>query len=134
MLGELRPKLGPFLREILAMKTQGFRDREMSQALDRMRRRLVNRVNGVMEEVVGAVRVYEAAFNDLTRNGKPLAFSNFLKRTPEMFILLGERIGALSHVASYWQFRFPEGAFEPVQLDELLQIVKDFEFVLGGEG
>ena len=122
------------LGEILAMKTHGFRDREMSRALDRSRRRLVDRVNSVLEEVVGAVRVYEAAFNDLTRNGKPLAFANFLKRTPEMFVLLGERIGALSHVASYWQFRFPEGSVEPIQLEELFEIVRDFEYTLGGEG
>jgi hypothetical protein len=106
----------------------------MSLALDRARRRLVDRVNSVMEEVVGAVRVYEAAFNDLTRNGKPLAFANFLRRTPEMFILLGERIGALSHVASYWRFRFPEGVVEKVATEELLEIVRDFEYSLGGEG
>ena len=133
VLSDLRPQLGPFLREILAMKTHGFRDKDMSLALDRSRRRLVDRVNTVLEEVVGAIRVYEAAFNDLTRNGKPLAFSNFLRRTPEMFILLGERIGALAHVASYWRFRFPEGAFEPVLLDELFEIVRDFEYTLGGD-
>lgn len=133
VLSDLRPQLGPFLREILAMRTHGFRDKDMSLALDRSRRRLVDRVNTVLEEVVGAVRVYEAAFNDLTRNGKPLAFSNFLRRTPEMFILLGERIGALAHVASYWRFRFPEGAVEPVLLDELFEIVRDFEYTLGGD-
>jgi hypothetical protein len=134
VLSEVRPQLGPFLREVLAMRTHGFRDRDMSQLLDRARRRLVSRVNSVMEEVVGAIRVYEAAFNDLTRNGKPLAFANFLKRTPEMFILIGERMGALSHVASYWRFRFPEGGMEPISPDELFEIVRDFEYVLGGDG
>ena len=116
------------------MKVSGFKDREMERLLDAARRRLADRVNIVLEEVVGAIRVYEAAFNDLTRNGKPLAFSNFMKRTPEMFVLLGERIGALSHVASYWRFRFPQGVVEKISTEELLEIVRDFEYILGGEG
>ena len=134
LLSTLRPQLAPFLREILTIKASGFRDREMERMLDAARRRLADRVNVVLEEVVGAIRVYEAAFNDLTRNGKPLAFSNFLKRTPEMFVLLGERIGALSHVASYWRFRFPQGVVEKVSTEELLEIVRDFDYTLGGEG
>jgi hypothetical protein len=134
LLSTLRPQLAPFLREILTIKASGFRDREMERMLDAARRRLADRVNIVLEEVVGAIRVYEAAFNDLTRNGKPLAFSNFLKRTPEMFVLLGERMGALSHVASYWRFRFPQGVVEKVSTEELLEIVRDFDYTLGGEG
>jgi hypothetical protein len=133
VLSELRPQLGPFLREILTMRTYGVRDRQLSRLLDGSRRRLVDRVNEVMEEVIGAIQVYEAAFSDLTRNGKPLAFANFLRKTPDMFILLGERIGALSHVASYWRFRFKEGSDEPILMDELFEIVRDFEYTLGGD-
>jgi hypothetical protein len=133
VLSELRPQLGPFLREILTMRTYGARDRQLSRLLDGARRRLVDRVNEVMEEVIGAIRVYEAAFSDLTRNGKPLAFANFLRQTPDMFVLLGERIGALSHVASYWRFRFKEGSDEPILMDELFEIVRDFEYTLGGD-
>ena len=133
VLSELRPQLGPFLREILTMRIYGVRDRQLNRLLDGARRRLVDRVNEVLEEGTGAIRVYEAAFNDLTRNGKPLAFANFLRKTPDMFIILGERIGALSHVASYWRFRFAEGSDEPVLLDELFEIVRDFEYTLGGE-
>jgi hypothetical protein len=115
------------------MRTYGARDRQLSRLLDGARRRLVDRVNEVMEEVIGAIRVYEAAFSDLTRNGKPLAFANFLRQTPDMFVLLGERIGALSHVASYWRFRFKEGSDEPILMDELFEIVRDFEYTLGGD-
>lgn len=133
VLSELKPVLGPFLREMLTVRTYGIRDRVLSKTLDGARRRLVDRVNDTMEEVIGAIRVYEAAFNDLTQNGKPLAFANFLRRTPDMFVLLGERIGALSHIASYWRFRFPEGSDEPIQMDELIEIVRDFEYTLGGD-
>jgi hypothetical protein len=102
--------------------------------LDAARRRLVDRVNVVLEEAAGGIQAYEAAFNDLTRNGKPLAFSNFLRRTPEMFVLLGERIGALSHVATYWRFRFRQGVVGKIPTEELLEIVRDFERNLGHEG
>jgi hypothetical protein len=134
VLSTLRPQLAPLLREILTMKVSDFRDREMERMLDAARRRLTDRVNVVLEEVAGAIRAYEAAFNVLTRNGKPLAFSDFLRRTPEMFVLLGERIGALSHIASYWRFRFPRGVVKRSPTEEMLEIVRDFHYSLGEEG
>ena len=134
VLSTLRPQLAPLLREILTMKVSGFRDREMERMLDAARRRLADRVNVVLDEAAGAIQAYEAAFNDLTRNGKPLAFSAFLKRTPEMFVLLGERIGALSHVASYWRSRFPQGVGKKSPTEEMLEIVRDFDYSLSREG
>lgn len=133
VLSELRPQLVPFLREVLTTRAYGFRDRGLSDLLDQSRRRLVNRVNSVMEQVNGAIRGYEAAFSDLTRNGKPMAFANFLQHTPEMFVSIGEKLGALSHVTTYWRFRFPDGVAELVQQEELFEIVRDFEYTLGGE-
>lgn len=133
VLSELRPQLVPFLREILTTRAYGFRDRGLSQLLDQSRRRLVDRVNSVIEQVNGTIRGYEAAFSDLTRNGKPMAFANFLRHTPDMFIVLGEKLGALSHVTTYWRFRFPDGVAELVQQEELFEIVRDFEYTLGGE-
>jgi hypothetical protein len=134
VLSALRPQLAPILREILTMKVSSFRDREMERMLNAARRRLADRVNVVLEEAAGGIQAYEAAFNDLTRNGKPLTFSNFLRRTPEMFVLLGERIGALSHVATYWRFRFRQGVVGKIPTEELLEIVRDFERNLGHEG
>jgi hypothetical protein len=133
VLSELRPQLVPFLREILTTRAYGFRDRGLSDLLDQSRRRLVNRVKSVMEQVNGAIRGYEAAFSDLTRNGKPMAFANFLQHTPDMFVSIGEKLGALSHVTTYWRFRFPDGVAELVQQEELFEIVRDFEYTLGGE-
>jgi hypothetical protein len=71
--------------------------------------------------------VYDFAFNELTRNGDPEAFVTFLRRAPGLFLDLGEKVGALSHMASYWRYRFPPGRRPRAQMQEAMDILQDFE-------
>jgi hypothetical protein len=48
-----------------------------------------------------------------------------------MFITLGERTGMVSHIASFWRYRFPKGRPLRVELDELFDILQDFHQGLG---
>ena len=48
-----------------------------------------------------------------------------------MFTMLGERIGAISHIASFWRYRFPDGCDHGIPPLELVEIVQDFEASLG---
>ena len=40
---------------------------------------------------------------------------------------LGERVGALSHIATYWRYRFPERAALRADTEDVLDILQDFE-------
>ena len=77
------------------------------------------------------LQVYDDAFGELTQAGNPMAFRNFLLKSPEMFITLGERTGMVSHIASFWRYRFPKGRPLKVELDELFDILQDFHQGLG---
>jgi len=55
-----------------------------------------------------------------------MAFRDFLLKSPEMFITLGERTGMVSHIASFWRYRFPKGRGLMIELDELFDILQDF--------
>ena len=68
---------------------------------------------------------------ELTQAGNPMAFRDFLLKSPEMFITLGERTGMVSHIASFWRYRFPKGRPLKVELDELFDILQDFHQGLG---
>jgi len=46
---------------------------------------------------------------------------------PAMFCELGERLGAVSHIVSFWNFRFPQGRLPVVTGPELMDIFTDFE-------
>jgi hypothetical protein len=62
-----------------------------------------------------------------------MAFRDFLLKSPEMFITLGERTGMVSHIASFWRYRFPKGRPLKVELDELFDILQDFHLGLGDD-
>ena len=48
-------------------------------------------------------------------------------RAPEMFLSLGERVGVISHISSYWRYRFPAGEALTVDVEEAIDIFQDFE-------
>ena len=50
-----------------------------------------------------------------------------------MFSRLGDQLGAVQHIVSYWRFRFGPGA-PPVNVEELMDIFMDFETGLLGRG
>jgi hypothetical protein len=51
----------------------------------------------------------------------------FLRRAPGLFLDLGEKVGALAHMAGYWRYRFPDGRPARAQIEELTDILQDFE-------
>jgi hypothetical protein len=76
------------------------------------------------------LKIYDDAYADLTRNGHPQAFREFLLKAPLLFNELGERLGAIQHIISFWKFRFPQGARTRIEGEELSDILLDFEFSL----
>jgi hypothetical protein len=62
-----------------------------------------------------------------------MAFRDFLLKSPEMFLSLGERTGMVSHIASFWRYRFPKGRGLRIELDELFDILQDFHHGLAGD-
>ncbi|MFM8819883.1 MAG: hypothetical protein ACKOD3_04980 [Phenylobacterium sp.] len=127
LLGDLWPKLIDVLREIPQIKVVGHRDTEQMIYLNQMRRRIIEMVDLKRREVAEALDVYDRAFADLTKNGKPFAFRNFLLTAPRMFLMLGERIGVISHITSFWRYRFPDPRSLSAPADEILDILTDFE-------
>ena len=72
-------------------------------------------------------------FRELTTDGNATAFRDFLLKSPEMLVALGEGTGVVSHIASFWRFRFPKGKPLEANVGELLDILLDFESSLSGD-
>ena len=51
-----------------------------------------------------------------------------------MFMALGENVGVVSHIASYWRYRFPAGKRLGAPLEEVASILQEFEVSLGVMG
>ncbi len=124
-LTEMLPALRTTVDSIENMKLPGRNTPEIKRFYELARRSLRKSIAKAVSESNQALGVYDAAFTDLI-SGAPQAFRDFLLNAPVMFNDLGDRLGAVSHIVSFWNFRFPPGQKAAVTADELLEIFKDF--------
>jgi hypothetical protein len=94
--------------------------------------RLTDNIEAQVRAVSDFLEIYDQVFEELTRDGNATAFRDFLLKSPEMLIRLGEGSGIISHITSFWRFRFPKGKPLEANVGELLDILLDFEAGLGG--
>lgn len=130
-LADLTSRVNKVLDEIEALKVLPPCSRESLDYVRKAQARIRRAVGRCYREVATAIAVYDDAFRDLTRNGEPRAFRTFLVRAPTMFLSLGEMVGALSHIASFWRYRFPEGARLECDGPDAHDLLRDFELSLG---
>jgi hypothetical protein len=131
MLSDLWPRLAEVVAELQKIRVGGLGDPELSIYMDGALRRLQMAIAEQRNEVLDALNLYDEAFADLTANGRAARFREFLIKAPSMFTMMGERIGAISHIVSFWRYRFPDGSIQAAPALELAEIVRDFEASLG---
>lgn len=125
--GERLPELA---RTILGARVMNASREDLSQ-LAAARQRIVNVMGVTMRRVQGALGKYDAAFKALSE-GKPAAFRTFLLSAPQMFLEIGEAVGIIKHIESFWRFRFPSGRTPTMESNEAIEIFEDFEATLSG--
>jgi hypothetical protein len=130
MVAEWGERLPALARSILAARvTNASRDDMASFA--ESRQRIVKVMGLTMRRVNAALGKYDEAFKALAE-GKPTAFRTFLLSAPSMFLDIGEAVGIIKHIDSFWRFRFPSGRTPLMDASEALEIFEDFEATLSG--
>ncbi|MHB8287524.1 MAG: hypothetical protein ACYDD1_23005 [Caulobacteraceae bacterium] len=130
MLNSLLPSIYPVSDEISMIAPIKGASAEDALYIADARARLAKTITLVCQTVAATLKIYDDAYADLTRNGHPQAFREFLLQAPYLFNELGERLGAIQHIVSFWKFRFPQGARTKIDAEELSDILLDFEFSL----
>jgi tetratricopeptide (TPR) repeat protein len=125
-LSEALPDVTRVADAISCVKPRGGSDSETLALIDKTRSSLRASILGALEAASKSLRFYDAAFDGLI-GGRPTAFREFLLSAPAMFCDLGERLGAVNHIVSFWNFRFPQGKLPTVTGPELIDILVDFE-------
>jgi hypothetical protein len=125
-LADTLPSVKKVAEAIGKARPRGSMDVETTAYLDKARTTLRESILSTVEAAKKSLRYYDQAFASLI-DGKPQAFREFLLSAPSMFCDLGERLGAVSHIVSYWNFRFPDGKMPVVGAAELVDILSDFE-------
>jgi hypothetical protein len=79
------------------------------------------------QAALNTLKLYDKAFAGLIRDGKPATFRDFLLRSPRLFADLGECVGAISHISSYWAYRYPRGGGRITSAEAALEIFSEFD-------
>ncbi len=121
------------LSEIAQIRPLGFGELPVKAYIAEARDRIIKAIRAFCRSVQDAIKVYDDAYAKLTQAGDPGAFREFLLEAPTMFINLGERLGVLDHVSSFWSLRFrgADSGVHALSYDELMDIFVDFEDSLG---
>jgi hypothetical protein len=130
LMDEIRPGLNDFKPRFAGLR--------ISQATSEERQDLANTRKDILEKMKLAIdRVdqtlleYGAAFAALA-DGQPQAFRNFLLKAPSLFIPIGEAVGVIRHIDSFWRFRFPDAGTPMMEANEAMEVLHDFESTVAG--
>ncbi|WP_337188495.1 hypothetical protein [Phenylobacterium sp.] len=126
-LASLLDNLQDVIRGIARLQTNEHPAPEAAAFLEGARGRIQKSIQGCCRDVGQGLQTYDEAYSGLIDRGDAIAFRDFLLSAPDLFLELGERIGMISHVASYWRYRFPPGAPLRASSDEVVAMFKDFE-------
>ena len=129
-MGKFWPDVMGVLREINRIQPMGGQTPEQKVYLASARRNIIEMVRNNGNDVNKALAVYDASFGDLVENQSPRKFRDFLLSAPYMFLDLGEKLGAISHIVSFWRYRFGPGGAK-IDSEELAAIFQDFSLGFG---
>lgn len=125
------PDIMVVLRQINEFRPAGSATPEQNRVLAQLRRTIIEMVRGNSKHVNQALSVYDSSFEDLVEHQSPKSFRDFLLSAPSMFLELGEKFGAISHMVGFWKQRVAAGALACVEADELVTILQDFAIGFG---
>jgi hypothetical protein len=125
-LGTMGPDLVNFISSVASIKPVGPTDGGSREYLVRGRALVRERIKEALAETRQTMKLYNEAYAGLTQQGKPEIFRDFLLGAPRMFNRLGDQLGAVQHVISFWNFRFGPKSEAPT-VTELIDIFMDFE-------
>lgn len=123
--------IGWVMDSVRRVRPGGRVDADQYVVIDRAREQVRRRILLTCEATADMLRVYDDAFHGLTHEGRPTAFRDFLRDAPILFARLGERLGAVQHIVSFWTYRLAADKPAP-GADELIDLLSDFETSLSG--
>ncbi|RZJ01366.1 MAG: hypothetical protein EON90_03550 [Brevundimonas sp.] len=126
VLSSLMTEVASVSKAVATVRPVGKLDRNATEYLTRSREVLGRRITVTIERVMATLTIYDQAYAALTKESRPTAFRDFLLDAPALFARLGEQLGAVQHITSFWRFRFGPSA-APLSPEELIDILMDFE-------
>jgi len=130
-MGKFWPDVMGVLREINTIAPRGTITTDQKVFLAGLRRKIISMVRDNGNHVNKTLAVYDSSFQGLVQNQSPGAFRDFLLSAPNMFLDLGEKLGTISHIVSFWRYRFASNGSNHIDAEELSAIFQEFSSCIG---
>jgi hypothetical protein len=127
----LLPRITEVAREITALPVDRSARPDELRYIANCKRRLGHRMVETVGDVRKSLGVYDGYYAGLVHRGQPQMFRDFLLQAPHMFANLGEKLGGLGHIASFWRYRFPKRRMQPVDPEQVISLFTDFMLSVG---
>ncbi len=132
-LDEYWPNLMRALRGIKAIVPAGMVSRDEKIFLEESKNTILRGAKANSMDIRRIIAEYDNAYSGLLDHQDPGKFRDFLMSAPKLFLELGDKMGAISHITSFWNYRFPAGAPRAAEAGELIAIFQDFSRGLAAE-
>ena len=132
-LDEHWPQLIRALKGIKAIFPIGKTNSEERAFIEASKNLILRGAKANSMEIRRIIGVYDTAYASLVDCHSPGLFRDFLLGAPKLFLDIGDRMGAMSHITSFWNYRFPVGAPRTADSEELIAIFQDFTKSLTSE-
>jgi len=124
---ELQEELNKVLQGLATYQPALTRDKAVLDFLGDIRPRLAKRISAAIMLVGRTLAVYDRAYHALTHGRNPGPFRNFLIEGPSLFFELGEHIGILSHISSFWNYRMGRAQrMHRLSAEEYAELLMDY--------
>ena len=123
---ELRDQLRNVVDSLMKYRPVGVMDQALRDIIEETRPRLINRVLTAMDQVGHSLLHYDNAYSSLIDGRDPAPFRNFLLDGPRLFYELGEHVGVLTHITSFWEYRIGGSNLRLSPLD-YADMLQDFD-------
>jgi hypothetical protein len=132
-LDEYWPNLMRALRGIKAIFPAGLVSQDERKYLEESKNAILRGAKANSMEIRRIIAEYDTAYSGLLDHQDPKKFREFLMSAPKLFLDIGDKMGAISHITSFWNYRFPAGAPRTADAAELITIFQDFGRGLAAE-
>ncbi|CAN1566127.1 hypothetical protein MCEMIH15_02922 [Caulobacteraceae bacterium] len=127
---ETKPELYKVVAQMQSMKIRGRIDPTVGYMSGTIRGSIKGRIQDAIERTGDILSLYDDGLAGLTKKGNAAEFRRFLLEAPGLFIELGNAMGMISHIVSYWRYQFRPNQSEVTNVEEFLDLRKDFDLGL----
>ena len=125
-MSDFCPDLVNSLREIRELAPVGKMKSDQRAYFAESKATIIRGTKLNIDRVGNIIGIYDDAYGSLIERQNPTLFRDFLVVAPSLFSEIGEKMGALYHMSSFWKHRFPDGSSKRAEVDELIAIFDDF--------